>query len=124
MASGDRHDSAAYPLRLVQKLVREGRYRLRMRAADDAARLGLLDAVVACVCALLPESIRDGGNFHKSMLARRPPPVARGLWQDVYLTEWDGERLYVKVQIGRDGNVAIISFHENDGGEKSTTRGN
>ncbi|HSU96136.1 MAG TPA: type II toxin-antitoxin system MqsR family toxin, partial [Gemmatimonadaceae bacterium] len=76
---------------------------MAVRAANDASRLGLADSVVQCVCALKPARIRDGGNFHKSMLAKRAPAIAQGLWQDVYLIDWEDELLYVKLHVGRNG---------------------
>jgi hypothetical protein len=47
----------------------------------------------------------DGAHFYKTMLAHKRP----GLMQDVYRITYQGEPIYLKLQIV-SGNVTVISF--------------
>ncbi len=113
MPTVDRYDRPTYSLRLLQRLIRQRRYLLAYRAVQDARRLGFRDAIADCVCGLNDIPVRDGGNFHKSSIARRPPVGSEGLWHDVYFVVYEGVQLYIKLQLSPIGQAVIISFHEN-----------
>ena len=94
-------DTPTYPLEQIQAAVRQGRYLITRRAADDAAALQFdEDDIKQCVLAL-----RDV-DFCKTMASRQ----VEGLWQDVYRCRYCGRPIYVKVQIGGDGRAIVIAF--------------
>jgi motility quorum-sensing regulator/GCU-specific mRNA interferase toxin len=93
-----------YPLDQIQALVRSPRSRrITKSALDTAAQLGLDDRdIVKCVLGLGP------ANLYKSMTSHANPT----LWQDVYRDDYDGYRLYIKLQISQDALAIVVSFKE------------
>jgi hypothetical protein len=106
MSSG--RPTPSYSLTDLQHLVRLRHYAITLRAEQDAAELGISRAEIArVVLALTP------GDFYKSMEAEKAP----GRWQDVYRPYWRdnagrSRQLYVKLQIGQQGQAVVISFKE------------
>lgn len=92
-----------YDLSEIQRSVAAGQYRVTRSALDGASALGMDESdVVACVLGL------TRANFYKSMEAGKAP----GLWQDVYRPNYQGEALYVKLQVAVPGAAVVISFKE------------
>jgi hypothetical protein len=92
---------ATYPLREIRKLVAGGRFYITRSSLDGAFGLGLDDQdIVECICDHLDEA-----HFYKTMSACRRP----GLMQDVYRITYQGESIYLKLQIV-SGSVTVISF--------------
>ncbi len=89
-----------YELSEIRRLVSQGRYTITRAAQEGADALNIQSAgIVECVGQLTP------ADFYKTMPAQKAP----GLWQDVYRPRYRGNRLYVKLQISRAGNV-VVSF--------------
>ena len=86
--------------------MREGRFVPTKSAGYTALALGFDDEDIGdCVCTL------DEGDFHKSMASVKQP----GRTQDVYRTRYDGQDIYLKIDISEqpDGQlVVVISFKE------------
>jgi motility quorum-sensing regulator / GCU-specific mRNA interferase toxin len=81
--------------------VRAGAFQITNRARFDAAELGFdEEAITRCVLTL------TGAEFYKTM----PSKMVSGLWQDVYRPVFEGEALYVKLQIAHAGGSVVISF--------------
>ena len=95
-----------YKLELIKQLIREGQYRITAAALQSAGAMGF-DAADISNCVLICLSV---SHFYKSMPAEKVP----GLWQDVYKLPYQGERVYLKLQIGFSGRSVIISFKEDD----------
>lgn len=57
----------------------------------------IIDCVTACV---------GDSHFYKTMPAERAP----GLMQDVYKIRYEGERVYLKLQISKSGHAVVIAF--------------
>ena len=91
-----------YDLLLIQKKV--GRRFERVitgTAADGARALGLAEEqIIECVLSL------DSSMFFKTMPAEQCP----GLWQDVYRAPYQGQLIYVKLQVSTQGKAVIVSF--------------
>lgn len=98
--------SACYPLQVVRQLVERGAFRITHSSRSGARALGLDERdIVACVQGLTER------DFHKSMPALRFPDRR----QDVYRPTFEGNPLYVKIQIvaaNRGDAVVVISFKE------------
>jgi motility quorum-sensing regulator/GCU-specific mRNA interferase toxin len=96
-------DKPFYDLDEIKDLLQD--WRTRYISFDDlreAASLGYADddEMVSRVCLLSRK------EFHKTMPSER----CKGLMQDVYYT-YDGDvKIYIKLQIRRDGKGVIISF--------------
>lgn len=106
-------DRPTYSLAAIQELVRAKQYTVMGRAEADARKLGLLAAMPDCICALTDIPARAGGHFHKSSVARNPPPDAVGRWHDIYWIVYEDVALYIKLQLASNGKAVVISFHEN-----------
>lgn len=90
-----------YDLPEIQRKVAAGQYRVTRSAFEGAAALGMDESdVTACVLGL------TRADFYKSMEAAKVP----GLWQDVYRSRYQGEVLYVKLQVAVQGDAVVISF--------------
>ena len=63
------------------------------------------DEVDICDCIL---NFLNATHFYKAM----PSEKVAGLWQDVYKINYDGHRVYLKLQIGYTGKSVVISFKE------------
>lgn len=80
----------SYSLTVIQNLVAARKRVITHSAQKGAGNLGLDEHdIVDCIAAM------DQSCFYKTMPAEKRP----GSWQDVYLTEYAGFRLYVKMQI-------------------------
>lgn len=93
-----------YDLREVQRLVGQGSLSCLI---TEVARFGarecgfLEDQLIQAVLELEP------ANFYKTMQAEKRP----GRWQDVYHSSFAGTELYIKLQIGSDGEAVIVQFN-------------
>lgn len=91
----------SYDLAEVQRLVREGSYRVTGRALNDAGDLGFDGSDICdCVLALTPAA------FYKTMASE----MLKGVMQDVYRPTYLGLELYVKVQLHPPTQAVVISF--------------
>jgi hypothetical protein len=71
-------------------------------ALQGAALMNFLDEdIIDCVVAYLGDS-----HFYKTMPAQRVP----GLMQDVYKIRYEGERVYLKLQVGKSGHAVVVAF--------------
>ena len=96
----------SFPLDLIKQLIRRGRYRITVTALETAALMGFCDEdIVECVTDHLQES-----HFYKPILSTKVP----GLMQDVYKISYEGERVYLKVQINKAGLAVIVSFKQDE----------
>lgn len=101
-----RNRVAHYPLRSIKQLVTEGRYLITVTALETAALMGFDDqSIVECIVGQLAES-----HFYKTMPATSVP----GLMQDVYKISFEGQRVYLKLQINRSQNAVVISFKQDE----------
>lgn len=100
----------SYDLKEWQDIARRGRHHRRITetALDDAMTLSYDEEDILDCCFQL-----DGSHFYKTMEAKKAP----GLWQDVYEIEYQGMRLYVKIQINTLGKAVVVSFKEDTGWE-------
>lgn len=95
--------SPAHSLEAIQRLVREGRHVITVRAMDDAMALGFDDVDIAeCVACL------DETDFYKSM----PSAKKAGHYQDVYKTTYSSLHLYLKFDL--TDTAVVISFKEDE----------
>ncbi len=96
----------SYSLNRIRELFQEGRFRVARSAFEAALLMSLLEEdVVDCVTCHLNES-----HFYKTMPAEKVP----GLMQDVYKIRYEGWRIYLKLQIDKDGRAVVISFKEDE----------
>jgi motility quorum-sensing regulator / GCU-specific mRNA interferase toxin len=96
----------SYPLSRIKELVREGKYRITVSAFQTAALLGFLDGdITECVVNCLEPS-----HFYKTMAAEHKA----GLMQDVYKITYEGQRVYLKLQINQAGIAVIVSFKQDE----------
>jgi Motility quorum-sensing regulator, toxin of MqsA len=97
---------ASYSLRLIQRLISERRYQITVTALETAALMGFDDeSIVECIVEELAET-----HFYKTM----PAASAPGLMQDVYKITFEGQRVYLKLQINRSQNAVVISFKQDE----------
>ena len=95
-----------YDLKAIVELISKGEYRITGRAIDDALGLGFDDDDIKdCVT----NSLNDT-HFYKTMEADWIP----GLYQDVYKLRYEGQRIYLKLQINKAGTAVVISFKEDE----------
>ncbi len=97
---------AFYSLAGIKKLVSQGSYRITDSALRGAFSMGFDDEDIAA-CVVKTAERRD---FYKSMAARKFP----GLMQDVYKLNYQGQWVYLKVQVSRGGDAVIISFKRDE----------
>lgn len=95
---------SSYDLVQVKALVRAGAYAITNSARRDALQLAFSEAdILDCILGL------DESDCFKTMPAEKAP----GLMQDVYRPLYEGQRLYVKLQIATSvsgGTTVVISF--------------
>ncbi|MGB0033531.1 MAG: type II toxin-antitoxin system MqsR family toxin [Candidatus Sulfotelmatobacter sp.] len=93
---------ATYPLEQIKELFQQRNFRITETALQGAAMMNLLDEdIIDCVTTCLGDS-----HFYKTMAAERVP----GLMQDVYKIRYEGERVYLKLQISKSGHAVVIAF--------------
>lgn len=96
----------SYSLHQIRELFQQGRFRIARTAFETALLISLVDEdIVDCITCHLNES-----HFYKTMPAEKVP----GLMQDVYKIRYEGWRIYLKLQIDRDGRAVVISFKEDE----------
>jgi hypothetical protein len=97
---------ASYCLAAVKQLVSSGRYLITVSALETAAMMGFDDeSIVECIVEQLADT-----HFYKTM----PAIAVAGLMQDVYMISFEGQRVYLKLQINRSQNAVVISFKEDE----------
>ena len=92
---------ATYNLEHIKELVSKNCYRITVSASNSAYLLGFDEDDIIRVIKNL-----TFGDFYKTM----PAKLKQGFWQDVYHREYEGMKLYIKLQIVSE--VIIISFKE------------
>jgi hypothetical protein len=91
-----------YPLEQIKELFQQRNFRITETALQGAAMMNLLyEAIIDCVTTCLGDS-----HFYKTIPAERVP----GLMQDVYKIRYEGERIYLKLQISKSGHAVVIAF--------------
>ncbi len=96
----------SYPLEQIKRLLQENNYLITATAMETAALIDYLDEdIVDCITNHLNES-----HFYKTMAAEKVP----GLMQDVYKIRYEGQRVYVKLQINKAGCAVVVSFKEDE----------
>lgn len=89
-----------YDLKLIKGLMQQGSWGMTLSAEDGAIELGFEDDdVYDCIVNHLEES-----HFHKTMASEKKA----ALMQDVYYITYEGQQLYVKLQVSVD--VVVVSF--------------
>jgi len=102
-----RKATATYPLAKIKPLVKGKSWAATRTARDTALALGFDDDdIFDCVVNQLADT-----HFYKTMEADQKP----GHMQDVYRITYEGQRLYVKLQI-IDEVAIVISFKEDESG--------
>jgi hypothetical protein len=97
---------ASYSLAAIKELVSAGRYRITVTALETAALMGFDDqSIVECIVEQLAET-----HFYKTMPAASVP----GLMQDVYKISFEGQMVYLKLQINRSVTAVVISFKQDE----------
>jgi len=92
----------SYPLEQVKQLFQKRNFRITETALQGAAMMTFLDEdIIDCVTTRL-----DDSHFYKTMPAERVP----GRMQDVYKIRYEGERVYLKLQISKSGHAVVIAF--------------
>ena len=92
----------SYPLVQIRQLFQERKFRITETALQGAALMNFLDEeIIECVTTCLGDS-----HFYKTMPAERVP----GLMQDVYKIRYEGERIYLKLQVSKSGHAVVIAF--------------
>jgi hypothetical protein len=96
----------SYPLEQIKQLFGNGNYRITESAFQTAALIDCLhDDILDCVMNYLCES-----HFYKTMVSDKVP----GLMQDVYKIRYEGQRVYLKLQINKAGCAVVVSFKEDE----------
>ena len=96
----------SYPLEQIKQLFRNGDYRITESAFQTATLIDCLsDEILDCVTNHLCES-----HFYKTMISDKVP----GLMQDVYKIRYEGQRVYLKLQINKAGCAVVVSFKEDE----------
>lgn len=93
-----------YSLTDIQGLIRAGHYRITVYALNEAHQIGF-DLADICDFVL---NVLNLTHFYKPMPAEKAP----GLWQDVYKINYEGVRVYLKLQIDYAVDARIISVKE------------
>ena len=100
----DQEKGPKYELEHIKHLVRLGRFYVTTQARLTAGRLELEERdIVDCVLALSPQ------DYCQSLPSTQRPDH----FQDVYQPNFNGRKLYVKLQAPPDEYAAIVSFKEN-----------
>lgn len=112
----DRSDPPTYDLGEIKRLIRLGTagYRIEPLAVVGAGLLKLDEQdIVDFVLALNGRPIEAGGNFYKTMPSHTRP----GSFHDVYKGEYEGRRIYCKLQImnmKRTDIAVVIQFKRDE----------
>ncbi len=94
----------SYGLDLIKGLMKDGCWIATVAAQDAALELGFDEEdILDCIVNYLEET-----HFYKTMESEKKA----GLMQDVYHITYQGQRLYVKLQVS--GDAVVISFKELD----------
>ena len=96
------HQGPTYNLETVKQKIGAGFYKITGTAKRTADEIGFNEEDIIHV---IQHCLREW-DFYKTMASEKMP----GLMQDVYKTEYDGLRLYIKMQFGFGNNVVVISF--------------
>ena len=89
-----------YPLAQIKGLIGDGSWIIRESALDAALEMGFDEEdIIDCVVKYLEET-----HFYKTMPAEKNP----NLMQDVYHITYQGQRVYVKLQVNVE--AVVISF--------------
>lgn len=92
----------SYSLALVKGLMKDGSWILSETALDTALEIGFdQEDVYDCVVNQIEET-----HFYKTMESEKK----KGLMQDVYYVTYQGQRLYVKLQV--NVQAIVVSFKE------------
>jgi len=92
-----------YDLKSIKQKVGYGNYRVTGTALKTADEIGLDEDDIIHVI----ENCLQLRDFYKTMASDK----IKGLMQDVYKTSYNNMKLYVKIQLGFQGDtVVIISF--------------
>ena len=96
-----------FDLETLKGLIEDTETRLITEMAqENASELGFYtDDIVECVRSLLR------ADFHKSMTTIKD----HKLWQDVYKPTYKEIQIYLKLQIGPEGECVVISFKRDEG---------
>ena len=87
--------------------MRGGRWFATTVARDGALKLGFDGADIQnCIVGQLSDT-----HFYKTMPADAKP----GYWQDVYHITYEGQRVYLKLQIVNE-RAGVVAFKENESG--------
>jgi motility quorum-sensing regulator / GCU-specific mRNA interferase toxin len=93
-----------FDLGIIKGLIKDGSWSATVAAMDAAVELGFDEEDMRdCIVNHLEET-----HFYKTMESEKKP----GLMQDVYRITYQGERLYVKLQVVI--NAVVVSFKEQD----------
>lgn len=105
LCTKERGVEASYDLKEWKQIAQSGRHNryVTKAALADAQAFQFDEEDILECCFQLDES-----HFFKTMEAEKVP----GLWQDVYKIEYEGMRLYVKIQVNTLGQAVVISFKE------------
>lgn len=95
-----------YPLERIKERFRGGKYIITTTAEMGALAIGFDDANIAdCITNHLNET-----HFYKTMSAEKKP----GLMQDVYKIRYQGQRIYLKLQINSMDEAVVVFFKEDE----------
>ena len=95
-----------YDLNQIKQLFAQRNYRITVTALQTAALMGFLaEYIVECITDHFLDS-----HFYKTMVSEQIP----GLMQDVYKIYYEGERVYLKLQINKAGWAVAVSFKEDE----------
>ncbi len=99
----DATNEATYPLDEIRQLCQQKHWTVTQSASDDALALGFDEEdIIDCIVNALAET-----HFYKTMPSEKRPE----LMQDVYRITYQGQRIYLKLQIV-SGWANIVSFKE------------
>lgn len=100
-------DRPTHSLEGIQAAISDERYAITDTAARNAGDMGFGESdICRCVLGL------GRRNFYKGLVDRL------SLVQDVYKTSLDGEAVYLKLRIDREGKAVVISFKADESPEK------
>jgi len=98
---------ATYRLEDIKALIRRGRWFATDTALGTALALGFDDEDIQdCIVNQLADT-----HLYKTMPSRDMP----NRWQDVYRITYEGQNVYLKLQISY-GRAGVVSFKEDESG--------
>ena len=99
---------SSYSLAAIKQLMTGGQYLITVTALETATLMGFdTESIVECVVEQLAET-----HFYKTMPAIAVP----GRMQDVYKLSFEGQRVYLKLQINQSDTAVVISFKPDESG--------